>query len=42
LLWGRPTLASTTGPVEEIKKTEEEEADIEVLCDGDQAERSLA
>ena len=41
LLWGRPTLASTTGPVEEIKKTEEE-ADIEVLCDRDQAERSLA
>jgi Putative zinc-finger len=41
-LWGQPTEASTTGPAEEIKKPEEEEADIAVLCDRDQAERSLA
>ena len=41
LLWGRPEVASAAGVVEDIKKTEEEEADIAVFCDRDQAERSL-
>jgi hypothetical protein len=54
LLWGRPTVASETGPHNEIEKAEhdikqaaEEEADIASPCERvvgkrDQAERSLA
>jgi len=48
LLWGRPTVASAAEPGKSIQEIEqgirktEEEAEIEVLCDRDQAERSLA
>lgn len=48
LLWGTPEVAREAGPADEIQKVEqyikktEEEADIAVLCDGDQAGRSLA
>jgi hypothetical protein len=47
LLWGRPTLASTDDPAEDVQKPKEEEAAIAVPCervvgDRDQAERSLA
>jgi hypothetical protein len=40
LLWGSPTVANAEGS--EIPKKTENEADIAVLCDRVQAERSLA
>jgi hypothetical protein len=48
-LWGRPEVASVEGSERNlsevkqvIRKTEEEGANFEAFCDGDQAERSLA